>query len=305
MKKKGEEIARALIQLLWDEYVLRVPYAKTYAGLVEKQGGKLVFDHLAFRTIKAHTGEQPGGISAISHIFKNLGYKKAGEYIFRKKKLSAIHLEHPALGLPRIFISQLETEQLPGWAQQAINQTVKDTPYLISTQGIQLCNRLKNDGFLTNEAAEVLVNQLAVYFQCPWKIPLKQEVLKLNDISQYAAWTILHGNSVTHFAVSVSRQDVKAWPDLETTCQAMVAEGIPMKSTIEGERGSLLQQSATLAIKEHVQVKSEDGIEKIPWTYAYFEFTQRNPGKDTGKVFSGFLDSQARHLFDMTLTHEN
>ena len=43
-------------------------------------------------------------------------------------------------------------------------------------------------------------------------------------------------------------QDVKEWPDLQTTCEALAAAGIPMKTSIEGEKGSKLQQSSTQAV---------------------------------------------------------
>lgn len=80
-----------------------------------------------------------------------------------------------------------------------------------------------------------------------------------------------------------------------------------MKESIEGEKGSKLQQSATLAVKEDVSVKGEFGFEKIIWTYAYFELVQRNYIEENGtsKLFSGFLREQARHLFDLTETHDN
>ena len=93
-------------------------------------------------------------------------------------------------------------------------------------------------GALPKEAAEFLVDDLSNYFHRPWKIPQKDDVLKLNDISQYGAWVLLHGNSVNHFAAYINYQDVKEWPDLEATCKGLADAGIPMKDAIEGEPGS-------------------------------------------------------------------
>jgi hypothetical protein len=307
MKRTKKEIAGLLFESLWKQYIERVPYAKLYADMVTAKGGKVVIDHIAFRTFNTHCGEQPEGIRAIRHILNFLEYKPVAKYSFPKKKLSATHFEHPDEMFPKIFVSQLEVSELPEWAQNMINKSVHNTSYLLSDKSIELLGILEESGILPAEAAEYLVNDLVQYFRRPWNIPLKDDVLKINDVSQYGAWVLLHGNSVNHFAAFINYQDVKEWPDLETTCEALAAAGVPMKDEIEGENGSKLRQAASLAVKEEVKVKSENGFEKMIWTYAYFELAQRNYIEENGerKLFNGFLGEQATHLFDLTETHDN
>lgn len=307
MKISRKEITRLLFDRLWKKYIERVPYGKMYADLVTGKGGKVVIDHIAFRTFNSHTGEQPEGIRAIKHILNFLDYKPVSKYHFGKKKLNAVHFEHPDEMFPKIFVSQLEVAELPGWAQQMINDRIHNTSYLITDKSIKLLRTLEESGELPIEAAEYLVDDLVSYFRRPWNIPFKESVLKINDVSQYGAWVLLHGNSVNHFAVFTNLQNVKDWPDLEATCNALKEAGIPMKDEIEGEPGSKLRQSATQAVKKEVKVKLEFGFEKIVWTYAYLELTERNLIEENGaaKLFSGFLGAQATHLFDMTQTHDN
>ncbi|WP_347839901.1 DUF1338 domain-containing protein [uncultured Draconibacterium sp.] len=307
MKVTAKEITEALLERLWANYLQRVSYARIYQQLITEKGGQVVNDHIAFRTLNTHTGEQPEGINAIRHILSCLQYVSVQKYDFKKKKLKAIHFEHPDPMLPKIFVSQLEVEELPDWAQQAIKQTVKDTPYLLSDSSIELLATLKEKGELPRLAGEALVHNLVQYFCRPWDIPKKDDVLKLNDISQYAAWVLLHGNSVNHFTAFINYQQVDELPDLESTCNSLAAAGVPMKEVLEGEKGSKLRQSATQAVKEEVEVKGDDGIEKINWTYAYYELAERGKVIENGKekLFSGFLGEQARHLFDMTRTREN
>jgi hypothetical protein len=307
MKRTTKEIAGLLIDRLWEQYIVRVPCAKQYVDMVTGKGGKVVIDHIAFRTFNAHTGEQPEGIRAIRHILNFLEYKPVTKYSFPKKKLKATHFEHPDENFPKIFASQLEVSELPEWAQNAINNTVNNTTYLITDKSIELLRILEENGTLPSEAAEYLINNLVQYFRRPWNIPLKDDVLKLNDISQYGAWVLLHGNSVNHFAALVNFQEVHEWPDLETTVKVLKEAGVPMKEHIEGESGGKLQQTATLAVKEEVKVKSESGIENMIWTYAYFELAQRNYIEENGKqkLFSGFLTGQANNIFDMTRTRDN
>ncbi len=307
MKVSAREIALKLLDSLWEKYIERVSYAQKYVDLVTEKGGIVVNDHIALRTFNTHTGEQPEGIRAIKHILNCLEYAPAGTYEFTKKRLKAVHFEHPDPIFPKIFVSQLEVDLLPGWAQTIIKNAVKDTPYIISDRSIELLSVLKQEGELPRVAGEALVVDLVQYFRRPWKVPQKDDVLKLNDISQYAAWVLLHGNSVNHFTAFINYQSVPEWPDLETTCKALAQAGIPMKEALEGKKGSRLQQSATQAVKEEVEVKGDDGIEKITWTYAYYELAERGYINEKGKeiLFSGFLGEQAAHLFDLTKTREN
>jgi hypothetical protein len=307
MKTSAKEITRELLKRLWEQYVKRVSYAQRYVDLVDRKGGTVVNDHIALRTFNTHTGEQPEGIRAIKHILNCLDYSQVEKYDFKKKKLKAVHFEHPDEMLPKIFVSQLEVEELPEWAQQIIRNAVKDTPYILSDSSIELLSVLKEAGELPKVAADALVNDLVQYFRRPWKVPQKEDVLKLNDVSQYAAWVLLHGNSINHFTAFVNYQGVAEWPDLATTCRGLAEAGIPMKDSLEGEKGSKLQQSATQAVKEEVEVRTEDGIEEITWTYAYYELAERGYIEENGvqKLFSGFLGEQAAHLFEMTKTREN
>lgn len=307
MKITKKEIAVKLFGKLLKNYLKRVPYAQRYLDLVTQKGGTVIHDHIAFRTFNIPTGEQPGGIQAISHILECLDYMPCGKYDFVSQRLKAVHFEHADEMLPKIFVSQLELKQLPEWAQNLVHDTVCETPYLLSDPSIILLRKLKTDGILPLEASEVLINDLVSYFQRPWDIPYKDDVLKLNDLSQYGAWVLLHGNSVNHFAAFINYQNIDEWPDLEATSLALINAGIPMKKTFEGEKGSKLWQTATLAVKEEVEVKGEDGLDKMMWTYAYYELAQRDIITENGqeKLFSGFLGEQASQLFEMTKTREN
>lgn len=307
MKRNKTEIATNLIQKLWETFLVRVPYAQDYAGLVTQNGGQVVPDHIGFRTLNTHTGEQPGGILAIRHIIESFGYHPAGKYAFLKKNLKAVHFEADTPGMPKFYVSQLDVSRLPVWAQNLLPDTLSDTPYLLSDTGIELLNRLNTDGTLTSEAAEILEQKLFSYFSRPWNPPARETVLKLNDVSHYAAWALLHGNSPSHFAVSINRQNVIDWPDLETTCRSLKDAGIPMKEKIEGEKGNILRQSATLAVKEDVTVKGEGGKDEIIWTYAYLELTERGYQEVNGQreLFQGFIENQEWHLYNLTRTLDN
>ncbi|HDR52867.1 MAG TPA: DUF1338 family protein [Mariniphaga anaerophila] len=307
MKQNTADIAGMFTNRLQEAFLSRVPAARFYAAMIDQKGGRMVIDHIGFRTLDINTGEQPAGIQGIRHIFECLGYHIAGKYELPKKKLKAIFMEHDAPNLPKIFVSQLNVQQLPGWAKQLFPEVVSETPYLLSDSGIELLSRLKQDGQLTSEAAEILTDELSGYFRRPWNPPPKDTVIKLNEVSHYAAWVLLHGNAPSHFAALVNGQQVKSLPDLETTVRALQKNGVAVKENIEGAKGSILRQTATYAVKEEIEVKGDDGPDEITWTYGYLELIERGwqETEDGPQLFQGFIENQEKNFYDMTRTLDN
>ena len=250
-----------LLDLLWQRYADDVPYARVFVGLA----GSLVTDHVAFRTLR----RPGGGIAAIAPVFERLGWRAAGQYEFPDQHLTAIHLSHPS-GLPRVFLSELDPEPLAPAARRILDRLPPDQP------------------------APRHVEQLALWFEQPFGtssfddsgaalLLAEEDLLTLEESSQYAAWLAAFGRKVNHFTAAVL--------DVETWHARLAAAGVPMKPTIEGARGSLLRQAATRAFPLGVLVR---GAKVRAWPYAYFELAERKPG------FDGFLAPQARELFEMT-----
>jgi hypothetical protein len=275
-----------LLTTLWTQYKQRVSYAARYEEMVRTQGGKAYNDHIAFRTLNTDIGAQPRGVPGIARIFTALGYRQMDMYLFKDKHLTAWHYEHAKNpDYPKLFISQLEVDRLSAPVAQMIRESVKGAPDLLPPTGAS-------------------GQKLADFFRRPWAPPKRAVVEAVNKESQYGAWTLLHGNAVNHFTAYINKQNVKAWPDLEATVNALRVAGFPMKKEFEGERGSKLRQSSTEAVDYACDVVEDDGKPgKMDWSYAYYELAERNlvPGPDGKPVlFQGFLGAQATNLFEMT-----
>jgi len=300
-------ILERLLDKLWGEYKLRVPYAARYQEMVEQRGGKVQNDHIAFRTFNTDVGAQPAGVEGIARIFTALGYERKDNYLFQDKHLTAWHWQHktnPAS--PKIFISQLEVDRLSPLTANRIREAIKGAPDLLSAGNLRMLKELSQGKAVNGTDVDVLVADLAHFFSRPWGPPVRKVVEEVDKESQYAAWTLLHGNSVNHFTAYINEQRVKEWPDIEATVEALRAAGLPMKPEYEGERGTKLRQSSTKAAMEECDVMEENGSRgKITWSYAYYELAERGnvPGPD-GKParFQGFLGAQATNLFEMTKT---
>jgi hypothetical protein len=288
-----------LFDALWKQYCDRVEYVRTYAKVVAEAGGRFVNDHIAFRTFACQ--RPTTGIVSLSRVFESLGFHAANCYQFPNKHLSAIHFQHPHPEFPKIFISELRTWELPAETQQVIASCLashrEPLPDAVFRALLQLGQRDQDE--------QQLMQQLVDWFtQLPWETPEKQVVLSANEVSQYAAWVLVHGYNVNHFTSLINSHGVVALDDIEKTIAALKAANVPMKADIEGARGSKLRQSATEAVVIEVDVRDGGQPTRMPWTYAYFELAERGtvvePGTGQEQRFEGFLGPQATHLFEMT-----
>lgn len=305
---KPAETAAALWDHLWQDYRQRVPYAQIYEQMILQAGGRVVNDHIAFRSLGLQI-DRPGGclnfgINYLAPLIEALGYRAINEYTFRDQHLYARHYRHPdqeRLALPKLFISELVVADLPAAVTQMIAQTVDSIPEPSPVQGLLM------DGFDPDQIPQPdqRITSLARVFSRPWQPPLKSTVAAVNTVSQYGAWVLLHGYGVNHFTGYINAQNTALYANIETTAQGLAARGVPMKTAIEGSPGSGLRQTATQAVTEMVPVRDESRGEPalIPWTYAYFEIAERGwvePMPGHREWFEGFLGPQARSLFEMT-----
>ncbi|MGH2705818.1 MAG: DUF1338 domain-containing protein [Actinomycetota bacterium] len=228
--------AERLLELLWARYESEVPYARQFVELA----GAFRNDHVAFRSLK----RPGGGVELLGHVFERLGWRRAGGYEFPDTHLDAIYLAHPH-GLPRVFLSQLLVERLPGEARRILEEIPREPP------------------------PPTEVEELADWFSGPQAPVREADLLALDSVSQYGAWVLAFGRKVNHFTASVD--DIEAW-DLR-----LREAGVPMKPGIEGPQEGPLRQTATLAAPLPVRV--EGGGERHR-PYAYLELAQRRPGFD-------------------------
>ena len=297
---RAEDFACRLFDILWDRYRERVSYVRDYETVIEAAGATFVNDHIAFRTL---AGQKPlTGIAGVSRTFESLGYRAAGCYDFPDKHLNAIHFQHPNPQLPKLFISELKTWELPKETAERLESMLAshhDPPTL------EQLRQLSNLDDLPAEAFEQLLNMIVDDFHTlPWPAPSREDVEAVNVHSQYAAWVMVHGYNVNHFTSLINSHGVESLDDIEKTIAALKEAGVPMKSEIEGDPGSKLRQSATEAVQIHVAVTEGGEPITMPWSYAYFELAERNtvtdPESGDQVRFEGFLGPQATQLFEMT-----
>lgn len=276
MKVKSSELVNTLINNLWENYAIELDAVNRVYQFLNKNQCNPVFDHIMFRTINIHTGEQPGGIASIGHLAEVFGYRLVSKYALHDKLLTAAVYKHEDNSrLPRILVSQFEVSHLSGWAQKLISGMVAETSYPISDNGIELLRVIGEQGNLPVEAGNFLLADLKGYFQRPWNPPLFSDVLKLNEISPYCAWVLLFGNSVSRFSLSVHSFGFGENYNLTQVCDSLKSSGISMQQ-IPGLNGfENIRQAETVPEKTNVEAIDEEGVENLRWEYAGLHITER------------------------------
>lgn len=300
MKLTSKEVALQLIENLWIDYSSKVSYASDYARLLNRKGGNIVVDHLVFRTLNTHCGEQPGGIEAITHLFQNFGYHISERFESIDKMITVQSLFPADSALPKILAGQLEVNHLPGKLQHHIAELVKETPYLISDKGIALMNTLSSNGELPIEAARFLIADLKGYFCRPWQIPSVSVIDEIIEYSPYCAWVLLFGNNVYRVSASVNFQKAKDWSDLQSTIASLKSDKIPFGHILSLNEG-ILQMAFTKSVKINAEVLGTDGIVLRFFDYSSFGLTERAMinANDEKQIFDGFDFGSGSHFSEI------
>lgn len=257
-----------ILNRLWADYAQQNPSAKSILELFEKEGEKVINDHIAFRTFN----HPKVNIDILSQPFLKVGYREMGEYYFEEKHLYAKHFENPQYpDSPRIFISQLIVEDFSPFLQEVINECIKKVPEGMSGEDL-------------------------IFSGTIWGTPNWENYIKLRDESEYAAWLYVYGYRANHFTVSVSH--LSKHGTMEKTNHFLKSKGFRLNTSggeIKGTPAELLQQSSTMA--DIIPVQFIDKVEKIP--ACYYEFARRFPDSN-GKLYSGFIAKSADKIFEST-----
>lgn len=259
-------VLEKMFENMWRDYTSLNPKVLEVENVFKKRGESLINDHVAFRTF--NTKEL--GLENFKAFFLKNGYEVKGEYHFKVKKLYAQHLEHASGKFPKVFISELLTEQLSENAQKIIRSLVAQTP----------ADFHKQDNFCISGR--------------PWKISHK-EYTELLAESEYAAWMSAFGFRVNHFTVLVNA--LSTLKNVSEVNTALKDAGFRLNASggeIKGTEQIGLMQSSTMAVD--VPVEFTEGTRSIPG--CYYEFAQRFPVN--GTLYGGFVEQSADKIFEST-----
>ncbi|MCX6278454.1 MAG: DUF1338 domain-containing protein [Bacteroidetes bacterium] len=254
---------------LWANYISQNPLNGKLHDLLCDEGETVINDHIAFRTFN----HRAIGVDAMAKVFLDGGYIFKGDYHFEAKKLYAKHFEHETDSkLPRVFISELLTEQFSPFLQETVSKWVAAIPENILQSGELI--------FAGNISG----------------IPSFDIYEKLRAESEYAAWLYVNGFCANHFTVSVNL--LKKLNSIQKVNSFIKLHGFLLNDgggEIQGTPEDLLEQSSVKA--GMVKFTFSNGEYEIPG--CYYEFARRYPDYE-GKLYSGFIAKSADKIFEST-----
>jgi hypothetical protein len=256
-----------LLDALWRDYTATTPQAHRIHRVLLGRGEIVHNDHVALRTY----GTAGIGIDALARPFEALGWRPRERYRFEEKHLVARYWQHDNPDLPKIFISELCTQELSSAARAIIDRLVAQLP------------------------PEFGAREDLPWAGRPWQLT-HGEYKELLAESEYAAWVAAFGFRVNHFTVDVGA--LASFPDLHALVAFLVEHGFVMNSSggvIKGSAAEKLEQAATLA--DACEVEFTDAKVRIPSCYYEFALRYRLP---SGETFQGFVPASADKIFEST-----
>ena len=254
---------------LWIDYCKKSPSAKKIKMSLIQCGNFVINDHVAIRTFDL----PQVNIETIATPFINSGYKEKASYEFKEKKLIAKHFEHKDFkDAPKVFISQLKTNECSQFLQDFIHKLIGDI----------MKYKLNPD---------YLIYQGRLWDELSYKTYKK--VLKE---SEYAAWLYINGFCANHFTISVNH--LRSIQTLEQMNIFLKNQNYKLNKSggeIKGSPEIFLEQSSIMADK--IPIKFIEGEKEVPSCYYEFAYRYNLPN---GELFNGFVVDSADKIFEST-----
>ncbi|MCV2401841.1 DUF1338 domain-containing protein [Marinomonas sp. C2222] len=261
--------ASEFFDFLWQNYIEVTPQAEQIQEMFKGNGEEVINDHVAFRTF-AHS---PVSLAKLEPQLESMGYVAYGAFRFEAKHLVARCYKHADPLLPKIFLSELLTEELPQNCQDIIGKLVAEIPEdAVQSPAIFWAKRL-------------------------WNTVSSEDYETLLEHSEYAAWLATMGLQANHFTVSINQ--LNNFTSIEEVNQLLLDEGYTLNEVgglVKGSPTLFLEQSSTMADK--MSFTFADGKEKTIST-CFYEFARRHE-MPNGELFDSFIEGNADKIFDST-----
>lgn len=293
------ELAQAMNMLLFKGVLDRVPSGRKYTEETAAQGGKVMLDHGALRTVRWFgIGELPPGEAAITRVLKPLGYRLNGTFPLDRLKMTGRSYAHldDADNISQFFVSELHPECFSPEFQAAVTRVLGESKDPLTPQAVSWLNELERDGYVSMTIAHELLPIIVSCFERQHGVIAESDYQILLNESKEMAWIATEGNVFNHATDRVA--------DVFATSDALKALGRPIKEEVEVSKSGRVKQTAFKADPVQREMRDANGnivVREVPGSF--YEFITRDTYVDeTGatRLDLGFDTSNAQAIFKMT-----
>jgi hypothetical protein len=305
IEQSGDEVSRAILAkalnlLLFRDLLARVPSGRRYVDECVGQGGKVVFDHGALRTVDlAGMGDLSAGEEAITRVLIPLGYRLGATYPLDRLGMtgrSYTHIDFPE-DIPQFFVSELHPERFSAAFREAVSRVTASSRDPLTPFASDALGKLTARGRLSFDQAVSLLPTLVACFRRQHANPHLRDYETLLAESAEMAWIATEGNSFNH-----ATDRVRCLEELVAQQRRL---NRPLKDTIETSRSGRVHQTAFRADpvqRDFLGTHGELVQRTVPGSF--YEFIQRarmyDPAAGTWRLDLAFDSSNAQGIFKMT-----
>lgn len=280
------------------KYKLYTPSIEKVEDILKLRYTEYTPDHIAFRTF-SHVG----GMNIFkTHILND--YITMDTYNFPEKHIIGTWFKpiNENDNLPRLFISELQCNKLSKSTQHLIKQFVNDKHYQIGliNNSQSVMDTFLNHNYHRNNNNLSSTQQIS----CPPQSLSYNNYQIVKQESEYAAWTLLHGNKINHIGISLDTINkhlpqiisLKALNDVLLENNLIIH--VDNNKSIHTSKDCLLDQCSLIADK--ITMTFHDNNDNNTPTVTcnvsggFVEFIHRKKGRD------GFEESNANKIFEST-----
>lgn len=299
LAQQGDSVSRAAFAMamnvaLFHDLLRRVPSGAAYVADKLADGGQVMFDHGALRTVRfadAATGALPGGEDAFTRIFRPLGYEMAALYPLDRLRMTGRayrHIDFPAT-IPQFFLSELHVDRFDPEFAQAAQRVFGSSRDPLDDRAKAVLADFEAGTTVTFAVAVAVLPTILSAFDRQHDAPAFADYQLLLSRSNEAAWIATEGNAFNHATDRVA--DVAALAD------RLKREDRPIKDRLEISASGRVRQTALRA--DSVERRFADGaLRTVPGSF--YEFISRDIDPATGGIDLAFDTGNATGIFAMT-----
>ncbi|MCH9828251.1 MAG: VOC family protein [Gammaproteobacteria bacterium] len=294
------ELRARFVEAATAKFANNVPDFVTLQALVADNGGRFRNDHAAIRTADPAVRDLWVEAAAV------LGLRRDLDYAFPAKKLVSFDLQVPGDDSTqfKIFVSQVDLDAFPPDVAALIREDCEEQAAAVDHSPFGALIAKAGKSGLEADEAQAFIEHFVDRLMSRNGPPMKRSTLQaVADVSGEAASALALGPDFNHVTIDVL---AAGYAGIDEMTAAMRERGFRLLPKIQGEPGSKLRQTATMAATMETPVREADGrIGSAQTERQFVEIIERglvDNSDGAPRIFKNFLAANAEQIFGAAAT---